>query len=46
MITREVRGKLGYKVSAEHGIPEIDAPWEVNTDNEKSVNCNCSDCEN
>jgi len=37
MITREVRGKLGYKVSAEHVVPEIDAPWEVITDNEKEV---------
>lgn len=37
MITREVRGKLGHKVSAEHVIPEINVPWEVISDHEPDV---------
>jgi hypothetical protein len=37
MITREVRSKLGYKVSAPHVVSEIDAPWEVISDIEKDV---------
>lgn len=37
MITREVRGNLGHKVSAEHVVPEIDVPWEVISEEEKGV---------
>jgi hypothetical protein len=36
-ITRELRRKLGYKVSSSHVVSEIDAPWEVITDNEKEI---------
>ncbi|MGL5318462.1 MAG: hypothetical protein ACRC9Q_07185 [Bacteroidales bacterium] len=36
-ITRDVRARIGYKVSSPHVIPEINAPWEVITDNEKEV---------
>jgi hypothetical protein len=37
MITREVRGKLGYKVSSEHVVSEINVPWEVISEDEKEV---------
>lgn len=36
-ITREVIAKQGYKVSSKHMIKEIDAPWDVITDDEKEV---------
>jgi len=36
-VTREVIAKQGYKVSSKHKIKEIDAPWEVITEDEKEV---------
>jgi hypothetical protein len=36
-MTRKVRLEMGYKVSRPHMIKEINAPWEVITDNEKEV---------
>ncbi len=36
-VTRDVVSKMGYKVSSKHKIKEINAPWEVITDDEKQV---------
>ncbi|WP_026777289.1 hypothetical protein [Polaribacter sp. Hel_I_88] len=36
-ITREVRGKLGYKVSEEHVVTEINVPWDAITKDEKKI---------
>ncbi len=36
-ITREVRSKLGFKVSAPHVVNEIDVPWDVIAAVEKEV---------
>ena len=36
-VAREIRKELGYKVSAPHRVPEIDAPWEVIAQVDKEV---------
>ena len=36
-LTRDVRRKLGYRVSGPHVIPEIKVPWEVIAEEEKEV---------
>ena len=36
-VTREVVAKMGYKVSTEEVIKEIDAPWEAITDDRKQI---------
>ena len=36
-VTRNVVSKMGYKVSAEEVIKEIDAPWEAITDDRKQI---------
>ena len=36
-VTRNVVSKMGYKVSAEEIIKEIDAPWEAITDDRKQI---------
>ncbi len=36
-VTRNVVSKMGYKVSTEEVIKEIDAPWEVITDDRKQI---------
>ena len=36
-VTRNVVSKMGYKVSKEEVVKEIDAPWEVITDDRKQI---------
>jgi AraC-like DNA-binding protein len=36
-VTREVVAKMGYKVSTEEVIKEIDAPWDAITDDRKQI---------
>jgi hypothetical protein len=36
-VTRNVVSKMGYKVSTEEVIKEIDAPWEAITDDKKQI---------
>ena len=36
-VTRNVVSKMGYKVSADEVIKEIDAPWEAITDDRKQI---------
>ena len=36
-VAREIRKKLGYKVSAPHVVQEIDAPWEVIAQVDKEI---------
>ena len=39
-LTREIRKRLGYKISAPHKVSEIDAPWEVIAESDKEVMAN------
>lgn len=36
-VAREIRRELGYKVSAPHVVPEIDAPWEIIAQIDKEI---------
>ena len=36
-VTRNVVSKMGYKVSSEEVVKEIDAPWEAITDDKKQI---------
>jgi hypothetical protein len=36
-VTREVVAKMGYKVSTEEVVKEIDAPWDAITDDRKQI---------